>query len=103
MGHRCAKTLAVRVLIIATGLVVAAAPASASHIPPPTPVPLFDGWTFAEWFPAMFAQANEAYNTLGPIAWLVIGALLAGLAIEELMRIIWAARRGADRGDDDED
>lgn len=98
MGYRCIEALAVG--LIAAAPVVMAAPASAAA---PEAVPLFGTWSFAEWFPAMFAQANEAMNALGPIAWLVTGALLAGLAIEELIRVIWVARRGADRGEEDEE
>jgi len=60
----------------------------------PQAVPLFNGWTFEQWFPALFEQATEAMGAMGPIAWLVMGALLAGLAIEEIFRLVWVARRG---------
>lgn len=91
MGHRLAKGVAVVVL---SSLV----PATASAAPPLS----FNGWDFSDWFPDMFAQATEAYNALAPVGLLIMGAILAGLLADELLRVIRVARRGPDEDPEEE-
>lgn len=97
MVNRPAKSLAH--LAIAAALLATWPGVAAASPAPPQPVPIFNGWTFAEWFPALQQQATEAFNALGPVGYLVMAAILTGLVLETLLHTVWVASRGPD--DDD--
>jgi hypothetical protein len=57
----------------------------------------FGSWTFSQAFPGMHEYATYAYNALGPIAWLVIGAVIAEYVLMTIIDLVkQAVRREAE-------
>lgn len=60
------------------------------------PVDIFGGWSFQDVFPDMYAYAQQFYNAMGPMAWLVGGIFVATLAVTTIIDIVRAAVSRAD-------
>ncbi|MFW6311801.1 MAG: hypothetical protein ACOC1K_06155 [Nanoarchaeota archaeon] len=54
---------------------------------------MFNGWTFKELMPDLEQKFIESFEVLSPIAYLVIGGLLAFFVLEKLTDIIISAFR----------
>lgn len=59
-------------------------------------VDVFEGWTFQDTFPDLFAYATQFYKAIGPVAWLVGGILVGSLVINLIIGFVRAAVGQAD-------
>lgn len=60
------------------------------------PVDVFGGWTFQQTLPDLWAYAQQAYDALAPLAWVVGGILVGSIVIGTIINVVRAAVGHAD-------
>jgi len=60
------------------------------------PVDVFGGWTFGDTLPDLWAYAQQAYDALAPLAWVVGGILVGSIVIGTIINVVRAAVGHAD-------
>lgn len=58
----------------------------------------YGGWTFADALPDLYRSAQQAYQVMAPLAWLVGGISLGAFVVTLLIDI---TRRAVGRADDE--